>query len=160
MNWLLKFYHKAAKKGQCLVPILNFIIASANYGLLAVNNPVRGRIESFQFWHFCKTEQMINSWYLPISGVCFCDEIPSSFKLLLCWVQCSSEKNLFSKWFLGNLQPPGLKDYLYIGLVALSLNQSMRVTSWWVWPSRDTSHGSTPVIPCSPNTEAMGTENE
>ena len=34
----------------------------------------------------------------------------------------------------------------------------MRVTSWWVWPSLDTRHGSTPVIPCSPNTEAMGTE--
>ena len=46
--------------------------------------------------------------------------------------------------------------YLYMGLVALSLNQRMRVTPC----SLVTSHGRTPVIPCRPDTHTMGTETQ
>ena len=47
-------------------------------------------------------------------------------------------------------------SYLYMGLVALSLNQRIRETSCWR-PPAVTSHGSTPVSPRSPDTQTMGT---
>ena len=50
-----------------------------------------------------------------------------------------------------------LTFYLYIGLVALSLNHKMRKTS--LGPLLEViSQGRTPVVPCSPDTAIIGTE--
>ena len=50
-----------------------------------------------------------------------------------------------------------VSSYLYIGFVALSLNQRIRKTS--SGPLAEvTSQGRTPVVPCRPITEAIGTE--
>ena len=51
------------------------------------------------------------------------------------------------------------QPHLYMGLVALSLNQRMRETSWAL-PDLVTSQASTPVRPWSPDTDKIGTKNK
>ena len=78
------------------------------------------------FENFNKTENWPD---LMSGGVCFYD-IPSSSELFLWRVHWQPFREEFSFEMIPvKLSAPGKITYLYIGLVALSLNQSMRVTS-------------------------------